>query len=455
MAKLARTIYPMGGGASTAILHGCHRQNIHEGTLPGGDSPAATARLDVGLGREGDCVRGNGAPTTSTTMSSVRRRRGDGCHAVSGQRLERQRTSSLHSGSTRERCGRHGIGPSSTLNAIVDESTSSNTNQLVTAATVAEGEEKSTRSSSLENDHNGAMTKAEAARWLDSRQASPVSCSMTDVGCPTVTTVDLSDSTCDGGPISSKWQSTPTCGSGKPGHPLCGKMPSTSENVETSARVRGNGEHVSRSHGTTSVDGTKYDDKPCRILSTLTAANSTSDEDALSRAPNAYCCPTNGVQSTSRKPRRDSFSASLQAAINKSSLTLPTQLSQTHREGSDGRSSSAATTAAAKGPQLQLPRNQHRNSAFTNSPTITMATLRGADEQLSGRIHQKGFRPGQANRLTGAIAKTKESQEHRQLPSYVEVNQTSCSSWMNDEEWLQVCHKPNQIRLYGRQRPMT
>lgn len=425
---------------STATLHGYHRESTRGDALHGGGTcAAATARLNVILGSERNCVRENVAPATAKALSV--RRRGDDCDDLPGQR--RQRSSLPHSGSTMGNCGQDGVDSPSIFNGCVDEPTSSS-NEIVVAATRARREEENTRCSSLEGGDNRAMTRAEAARWLNSSQpASPSSCSMTDVKYLAVTTVGLSDSACGGGdnrPISGRWQPTPVRirGSRAADHILGGKFPKISDSVETKL-VHDSGGEASRSHDTTTTaDVTRDDDKTCSTLSSLTSAKSTSGAAVLSQAPNACCRPTNGRRSTTRKPRRDSFSASLQAAINTSSVTDPKQLFQTHREGGDDRSSSAAT-AATKGPQLQLPRDQQRCGVSTNGPTIKLATLRGTEEQLSGRTLQEGSRPEEVSKQTRATAEAEESR-HRQPPSCLEVDQMPpCSSWMNDEEWLQVC----------------
>lgn len=414
MAKLARTVYQMGGGASTAILHGCHPQNTCGDALHGGGTcPAATTPLDVRLNTEGNCARENGTPVTTKMLSM--RCRGGGCDALPSHRLERQRPSLTYSGSTGGKYARVGMKSPSAENSDVDEPRSTS-NQAVEGAGTA-GEEEDARCSSLENDDNGAMSKEEAAIWLNSVPASPASCS---------NKTDLSDNACGGGefkPISTMWQSTPT------------RSRRTSHKVKT-ALVPDNREETSRHDTTAGV--TRDDNKSCSTLSIDTSAKSTSGTAALSRAPNAHCCPA------SRKPRRDSFGASLQAAINTSSATIPKQLFQTHHGGGDDRSSSGATMAAVNGPQLQLPRSQQRHGAFSGRPTTTLATLRRADQHISDQILQEGFRPEGVHKLTRATAEAKQSQ-HRQPPSCLEVDQTStCSSWMNDEEWLKVSLQSNR-----------
>lgn len=427
-------VYQMGGGASTAILHG-------NASHSRGTCPAATARLNVSFDREGNCIRENGSPAVAKVLAV--QRRGDDCDALpKGQRLEQQRSSLPRSGSAIEKYGGEGIDARTAFDSYIDEPTSSS-KQTFVAATTAGGEEENARSSSLEDDDSGAMTSAEAARWLNSRPVSPVPCSMTDVGCPTVATVDnISDSACGGGdnrPISGRWPFMPSrsrrC---RPNHLLGGKFPKISR--------KGSGEEASRSNDTT-AGVTRDDDKPCSTVSILIPVKSTTGAAALSGSPNAHCCSKSEVQSTSRKPRRDSFSASLQAAINTSSTAVPKQLFQTHHEGGEDSHSSAATAAAVKRPQLQLPGDQQRCSVFANRPTTALTALRGPDGQLSCRIFQEGSRSEDVNKRTRATAVAKESQ-HPKPPPCLEIDHTSpCSSWMNDEEWLQV-----NLQLHERRR---
>ena len=197
------------------------------------------------------------------------------------------------------------------------------------------------------------------------------------------------------------------------------------------------GEEAPRSHDTR-ADVPAGDGKPCSNLSILTSTKSTLGPTPVSRAPSAHCCPTNGVRRTSRKPRRDSFGASLQAAMTSSSVTSPKQLVLAHHEGGDVRSPSAACTAAVKRPELQLPRDQQRQHAFPSRPAETLATLRGADEQLSGRTPQEGYRPEDAGNLSRANVDPQDSR-HRLPPSSPKIDQTSpCLSGMDDEDWLEV-----------------
>lgn len=424
----------MGGGASTAILHGCHPQNTGGDALHGGGTcTAATARVDARLDREGNCVRKNGT-VAAANVFSVRRKQ-DSIDAVRCQRLgrqrERQRASLPHGGSTVGNYGKHGVDPPSAGHSDVDEP-SSTCNRTVESATTS-GKDGNARCGSIENDDNGLMTKEEAERWLNSQPVSPASCSMTEFKYPATTTADLSHRVYCGGdskPSSSMRLSTPIR-----------SRRSSDTAVETKLVYDDNGGEGSRSHDT-SANAPRGDSKPFSNLSIITSEQSTSGATALSLAPNAHCCPANGARSASRKPRRDSFSASLRAAMNTSSATTPKQLFQTHREGGDGRSPSAATAAAVKGPELTLPRDQQRHNVFPKRSTITLATLRGTDGQRSGRTPQGGSRPEDLNPITRAIADDNVPR-HRLPPSCLVVDQTSpCSSGMDDEEWLKVSLQP-------------
>lgn len=379
--------------------------------------PGATAQLDVRFDTEGNCVPENGTPAAAEVFSV--RRTGDECDALLGQRLDRQRALVLRSDSSIENCDQDGINSSSTIFSGVDESTS---NQAAEAATAA-GEEQNARCSSLEDDDN-VVTKEEAEKWLYSRPTSPAlhPTSMADANPATTVELLSIDSAYNSGgnrPISSMW-STPI-GSGR-----------VSDNVETKL-AHDSGKEASWSHDTT-ADVTRDDDRPRGTLSMITSPKSTSGAAALSPAPNAHCRPKNGELSTYRKPRRDSFGASLQAAMNTPSVTIPKQFFHAHHEGGDGRSSSASTTTASKGPQL--PRDQQRN-VLVSRPTPTLAALRGTDELPPGQTLQGGSRPEDAIKDTRATAEVKDS--HYRPPPCVEVGQASpCSNWMNDEEWLKV-----------------
>lgn len=406
----------MGGAASTATLHGCHGQKTCGDALHGGGTcPAATVRLGGRLYVEKNYVCEQGTAAAAKTLSV--RHRGDDCDALPSQTLERQRASLPHGGSNIGKHGQAGIVSPSTAYGDVDEP-SSTSNQTVVAATTA-GDKKSPRCSSLENDDNGAMIQEEAEKWLKSRPVSPAPCSRTDVKYPAATTVDPSDgasSSGDNRSISSMWPSTPI----------------------RSSRSSGTGEEASRSHDTT-ADVPRNDGKPYSTLSILTSTKSTSGTTPPSLSPNAHCSLTNGVRSAFREQRRDSFSASLQAAMNTSRVTTPKQLFQTRHEGGGDKSPSEATAAAVKGAELKLPRDQQRRSVFPSRPTITVATLRGTGAQFSSRILRKTSRPENiVSKMSRATADAKVSR-HRLSPSSLEVDQTSpCSSEMDDEEWQKV-----------------
>ena len=428
----------MGGGASTAILHGCHPQNTCGNALHDECAyPAATARVNVRLGRERSCVGENGTAAAAKTLSTQGKK--DDSDALPCQRLEQQCASLPNGGSTVGIFGQDGVDSPSTVYSDVDDP-SSTSNQTIEGATkIAGKEDENAKCCGTDNDDSGPMTKEEAEKWLNSQPMSPTSCSTTEeVKCPAgATVVDLPRRVSGGGsnrPSSSIRQPTPV------------RSRRGSDTAVEAKLGHDNGEEGSRSHEA-STNVPRGDGKPCSDLSILTSLPSSSGAKDLSRAPNAHCCPTNGVRTNeTRKPRRDSFSASLQAARKTSSLTTARQLFRTRHAGGDDRSRPASTTHAVNGPELQLPRDQQRHSVFLNMPTTAFATLLKTNEQLPRRTLQEGSPSEEGVTTTRANTDAKEPR-HRLPPPCLETDQTSpCSSGMDDEEWLKVSLQNQTIK---------
>lgn len=161
-----------------------------------------------------------------------------------------------------------------------------------------------------------------------------------------------------------------------------------------------------------STEGLRSDHKSCSVIPILDPAKDVAAATAPSQVPNTRCYSTCDVRSSPHRPRRDSFGASLQAAITASSLSIPKPLVfQSHVEERTGRPSNAMGLAKGSETDERVPRQKLREGT-----------------RLEHK--EKGTRQAPGTQLP----------QNLKPPSRLEVDHAaSGSDWMNDEEWLQVC----------------
>jgi len=160
-----------------------------------------------------------------------------------------------------------------------------------------------------------------------------------------------------------------------------------------------------------SADGLRNDRKSCSTISTTSEpARDVASTTATSQASDARRYSTCNARSSPHRPRRDSFGASLQAAISTSSLSIPRPLVfQGHAE--EGSSQSSHTSRFAK-------------ESVTDEQVVRQKLREGT------RLEHKGTREALGTKLPQRL----------KPPSRLEVDHAAPGSdWMNDEEWLQVC----------------
>lgn len=354
-------------------------------------------------------------------------------------------------GEGRNRC----ISPSAAAWAV--EHTQSGNINVAVAATKAAGTEGNTESSRW-NDENKAMTEEEMRRWLSSRSTSSASLSPRNAEWPTVTTVGVPGCGYGGGDNQSKqsvdnkwpsrgmWQLKPRS-SFRQDHVFDGMSRRKGGGDVECNIVDKETEQATRGYDSPAAGGLKAkekvertDDELCGALPTLASVNSTAIASALYRAPGGHSRLTSGATSCSNKPRRDSFGASLQAAIKTSSLSLPRPLVLTHRrEGDNGGSSIPAATTASKGPRLELPKSKERRRVLTNRPQITLAELPGTTKRVDGRPLEESPQSKYTEKAARRAATEAALSRHREHTVGLEFDQKSpCPDWMNDDDWQQV-----------------
>lgn len=352
--------------------------------------------------------------------------------------------------------GRNGCSNSS-ADWAAEHPQSGNTNVAV-AEMAAAGEEGNTDCSRWSDD-NKAMTEEEVRRWLSSRSTSSASLSPRNAECLTVSTVVGSGCDGGGGDNQSKrgvekmwssrgmWQPKPISSS-QVDHVLGGTSRRKGGNDVECNVVDKETEETSRGYESPPAGGgskekaqrERTDDKLRGALPTLASVKSTVKAAALYQASGRYSRPMSGATSCSHKPRRDSFGASLQAAIKTSSLSLPRPLVLTHRrEGDNGGSPIVAATTTANGPRLQLPRSQERRRVLDNRPQITLAELLGTRKRVDDRPLQESPHSKDTEKSARWMATEAALSRHREHTVGLEFGRkSSCPEWMNDEDWQQV-----------------
>lgn len=334
---------------------------------------------------------------------------------------------------------------------------------VASAAATAGGEGDTGCSLWIED--NRAMSEEETMRrWLSSRSMSSTSCSPKNDKCRAAAAFDLLGCSCGGDNnklkqgVDNEWpnqrgMSQPkytSSGTSRPDHTIggmsqingCGRVEC---NVVAEDTERTFPEFDAPAAGALKVEGGRTDHETRSSFRALTSVKNTAVAAVRPQAPGGCCRSTSGATSYSHKPRRDSFGASLQAAIKMSPLSIPRPLFQTHREESDGGPPIAAAAAAAKGPPLEPPWGQQRGRVMANRPEISPTARPGTSGQVAGRSLQGTPSKGSngAEKVVQAVTGTERS-HHREVSVGLEFDQKPpCPDWMNDEEWQQVGREEN------------
>lgn len=308
-------------------------------------------------------------------------------------------------------------------------------------------------------DDNKAMTGGESARRVNRRTTSPAPCASMERVHPTRAAVGPSDCTHEDGGSRPRQPSATSTYAGsdlRQAKPISSN--SSSDNIfdgilskmdNTEAKLNGEeegtlerSEAISnvRTHSPGEQGELSINAKEHIALPTLAQEKSGAVSAAISQVPNRSCRLT---RSGRKKPRRDSFSASLLAAQKASSspVSRPRMRSLPDRcEGAKARSLSIATTATGDALRIILPEVQQKHEAVGNRFTVLLAASQAsrkeADDLLfrERRAHSHDSENVGLPQGTAAVAR-----QHKKASTPLEVGGTTLrSEWIHDEDWLQV-----------------
>ncbi|CAM9447520.1 unnamed protein product [Ectocarpus fasciculatus] len=300
------------------------------------------------------------------------------------------------------------------------------TSATVVATTSDEIERK------LRSDDNTPMTEEEATRWLNSRPTSSASCSSTEGARPAAAMVGLLRNCIARGDDA---ESCPSATAQTRGNTGRSQPKFDSKRIDPSfggSSTRSGGDDVKRQLGEAQGNISEVNSVSTAAL----AADSvkvrglplSADSEAGGGLPTVAPAKGRPIAAARRKPRRDSFGASLQAAIKASPLSVPRPPLQTlprHGEDDGGTHASAAASGVAHEPRLHPPAARQKYNTYVDMPAISL-TAPGTCEQVAGRQ--------QGGCTTGV-----ETSHRRKHSMRRNVGRTSsCSDWVHDDEWLEV-----------------
>ncbi|CAM9464144.1 unnamed protein product [Ectocarpus sp. 4 AP-2014] len=284
----------------------------------------------------------------------------------------------------------------------------------------------------LTSDDNTAMTEEEATRWLNSRPTSSGSCSSTEGAQPTVAMVGLLRNCIARGDDAESRPSATAKTRGSTG----GSQPKfDSKRIDPfigGSSTRSGSDDVKRqleeSKGNTSGVNTVSTAALAADAVKVRGLPSSTDSEAGGGLPTFAPANERPVAAARRTPRRDSFGASLQAAINASPLSIPRPPLQTlpcHGEDDGGTHAAAAATGDEHEPQHHPPAVRQKYNTYVDMPAISLTTP-GTCEKVAGRQH-------------GGCATGVETSQRRKPSIRQNVGRmSSCSDWVHDDEWLEV-----------------
>ncbi|CAM9203302.1 unnamed protein product, partial [Hapterophycus canaliculatus] len=300
-------------------------------------------------------------------------------------------------------------------------------------------------------DENKAIKGGELAGWVSSRQISSASCASADRAHIPRAAGDLSDcahgdgsstpkvsgatNTCT---VSDKRQGTSISNSSKRDH-ISGGM--VSKRGKTESKLVEEREEAPEMNGTASpVPGNSAGARG-KLSSIDTKLHDALP--SLAQKENRAFCPTRSGKDCSRKPRRDSFSASLQAAQKASSSSVPRPRLQSLRdicEGGKGASPTYTTKAVGQGLRLTLPVVQQRYGVVSNRPAISLAASPVSSKQADDlEIRGRRAHSEDSRNVGPPRAAASPPREQANPLMRLEMAGTMLSpEWIHDEDWLQV-----------------
>ncbi|CAM9154766.1 unnamed protein product [Ectocarpus sp. 13 AM-2016] len=282
------------------------------------------------------------------------------------------------------------------------------------------------------SDDNTAMTEEEATRWLNSRPTSSVSCSSTEGERPAVAMVGLPRNCIARGDDA---ESRPSATAKTRGSTGRSQPQFDSKRIDPfigGSSTRSGGDDVKRQ-----LEGSKGNTPGVNTVSTAALAAdavkvrglpSSTDSEAGGGLPTVAPAKGRPIAAARRKPRRDSFGASLQAAINASPLSIPRPPLQTlpsRSEYDGGTHAAAAATGAEHEPQHHPPAVRQKYNTYVDMPAISLTTP-GTCEIVAGRQHE------------GCATGVETSQRRKPSMRQNVGRMSSCSDWVHDDEWLEV-----------------
>ncbi|CAM9775146.1 unnamed protein product, partial [Ectocarpus sp. 12 AP-2014] len=296
----------------------------------------------------------------------------------------------------------------------------------VVATTGQEVKRKST------SDDNTAMTEEEARRWLNSRPTSSASCSSTEGARSAVAMVGLLRNCIARGDDA---ESRPSATAKTRGS--TGRSQPTFDSKRIDPFIGGSSTRSGDDDVKRQLEESKGNTSGINTVSTAALAAdavkvggllSSTDSEAGGGLPTVAPAKGRAIAAARRKPRRDSFGASLQAAINASPLSIPRPPLQTlprHGEDDGVTHPAAAATGAEHEPQHHPPAVRKKYDTYVDMPAISLTTP-GTCEKVAGRQH-------------GGCAKGVETSQHRKPSMHQNFGRmSSCSDWVHDDEWLEV-----------------
>lgn len=301
-------------------------------------------------------------------------------------------------------------------------------------------------------DDDKVIAGGELAWCVSSRPRPPALCASAERSHPTVAAVGLSDSPYgDGSSRRKRPEATDTCSGSdrRQGRPISSNKPDHKSGGVVLARD--NTEANPERNATTSCcvpDGSpgKRGDsfiqaKQQIVLPTVAPEKSSAVSVTLS---NRSCRPTRSGREFSRKPRRDSFSASLLAAQRASSLSVPRRRLRSLQDqfggGKDG-TPTFATKTAGEAMQLTLPVVRHRYSVVGERPTVSSGASPVSTKQDDALpIRERRAYSQDSENVGLAQDAAAVPRQHKNASARLKVCGTMpCSEWIHDEDWLEVC----------------
>ncbi|CBJ26035.1 Mitogen-activated protein kinase kinase (MAP2K) [Ectocarpus siliculosus] len=274
------------------------------------------------------------------------------------------------------------------------------------------------------------MTEEEATRWLNSRPTSSASCTSMEGARPAVAVGGLLRNCIA---RSDDAESRPSATATTRGSTGRSQPKFDSKRIDPfigGSSTRSGGDDVKRqleeSKGNTSRVNTVSTAALAADAVKVRRLSSSTDSEAGGGLPTVAPAKGRPIAAARRKPRRDSFGASLQAAINASPLSIPRPPLRTlPRHGEDGTHAAAAATGAEHEPRHHPPAVRQKYNTYVDMPAISLTTP-GTCEKAAGRQH-------------GGCATGVETSQCRKRSMRQNIGRmSSCSDWVHDDEWLEV-----------------